>query len=142
MKKLFFILSATFLALTSCQSNNTNENQSIQSLSQEAIQIHDEIMPQIGTFDRTTVKIDSILANLNDVIAKNPAADTTTIKSDLTTLKANLEAATDNMMTWMKEYTPDSTDIAYQQAEIEKIKAMKQQFDDVSLESNKILSSF
>jgi len=142
MKNLYYILSISTLAFTACQNSSSPVSQSHQKLMEEAIQIHDEIMPQISHFDRATVKIDSILSNLNAVVASNPSADTAAIKADLTLLKSNLENATDNMMTWMKDYAPDSTDISYQQAEIEKVKAMKKQFEDVSLESNKKLGSF
>lgn len=139
MKPFFYLLSASAILLGSCQQKATKEAVKHQQLSEEAIAIHDEIMPQIAHFDKTTVKVDSILANLDQILIKDPQADTATIKTDLITLKSNLEAATDNMMTWMKEYAPDSTDVAYQQAEIEKVKAMKKQFEDVSLESNKKL---
>lgn len=139
MKTFFYLFSASALLLGSCQQKATTEAVKHQQLAEEAIAVHDEIMPQIAHFDKTTVKIDSILGNLSQVLAKNPNADTATVRTELITLKSNLEAATDNMMTWMKEYAPDSTDVAYQQAEIEKIKAMKKQFEDVSLESNKKL---
>lgn len=139
MKTFFYLFSASTLLLGSCQQKTTTEAVKHQQLAEEAIAVHDEIMPQIAHFDKTTVKIDSILGNLSQVLAKNPNADTATVRTELITLKSNLEAATDNMMTWMKEYAPDSTDVAYQQAEIEKIKAMKKQFEDVSLESNKKL---
>ena len=113
MKKNFIAIAFGVFILTSCQQQATKDAVKPQQLSQEAIQIHDEIMPQIAHFDRTTVKIDSILAVTTDE----------QVKSDLTTLKANLEAATDNMMTWMKDYVSDSTDVAYQQSEVEKMKA-------------------
>ncbi|MDR2282981.1 MAG: transposase [Sphingobacterium sp.] len=139
MKKIFYLLSASTIVLGSCQQQATKEAVKHQQLAEEAIMVHDEIMPQIAHFDKTTVKIDSILGNLGQVLTKDPKADTAAIRIDLVTLKSNLEAATDNMMTWMKEYNPDSTAVPYQEAEIEKIKAMKKQFEDVSLESNKKL---
>ena len=139
MKKIFFLLSASTIAFGSCQQQATKEAFKHQQLAEEAITVHDEIMPQIAHFDKTTVKIDSILDNLGQILVKDPKADTAAIRIDLVTLKSNLEAATDNMMTWMKEYNPDSTAVTYQEAEIEKIKAMKKQFEDVSLESNKKL---
>lgn len=142
MNKFFYLLSASAILLGSCQQQATKEAVKDQQLSEEAIKIHDEIMPQITHFDRATVKIDSIINDLGSVLKKDAKADTAAIKEELITLKSNLEAATDNMMTWMKEYTPDSSDVAYQQAEIEKIKAMKKQFEDVSLESNKKLGKF
>ncbi|MBL1407290.1 transposase [Sphingobacterium faecale] len=139
MKKKIYLLSASAILLGSCQSSATKEAVKHQQLAEEAIAIHDEIMPQIAHFDKTTVKIDSILENLGQVLTKDPQADTAAVRIDLITLKSNLEAATDNMMTWMKEYNPDSTTVSYQEGEIEKIKAMRKQFEDVSLESNKKL---
>lgn len=132
MKKIFYISASALFLLGACQSNKTEEQSNIQELSKEAIAVHDEIMPQIGTFDRTTVKIDSLL--------ETKLEDST--KKELELLKTNLELATDNMMTWMKDYTPDSSSVAYQEAELVKIKEMKKQFETVSLESNTKLAPF
>lgn len=131
MKNILITLTSSLFVFTACQQNATKEAVKHQQLSEEAIKIHDEIMPQIAHFDRTTVKIDSILAATKD----------TAVVSSLTVLKTNLELATDNMMTWMKDYAPDSTDAAYQQSELDKVKVMKKQFQDVSLESNKKLAA-
>ena len=132
MKQLFYVSSLSLLLVTAaCQSPATKEAVKGQQLAQEAIAIHDEIMPQISSFDQMALKIDSILNS-----------DTTTIKPDLESLKSDLEQATDGMMTWMHEYVADSTDVAYQQAEVDKVKAMKKQFEDVAAKSHKTLSSF
>lgn len=130
------------ITLNSCQQSSQKDASNHQELSQQAIQIHDEIMPQIAHFDRATIKIDSILDNLSGVVQKDKSIDTAQVRVDLESLKNNLESATDNMMTWMREYAPDSTDLAYQKAEIEKVKAMKKQFEEVSLESNTKLGKF
>ncbi|TJZ63091.1 transposase [Sphingobacterium olei] len=140
MKKSFYVALGASLVLVSCQQKSTKNTVADQKLTAEAIAIHDEIMPQIAVFDRNTVKIDSLLANLSDIKKTNSEIDTTTLKNELTTLKRNLEDATDNMMTWMKDYNPDSTDIDYQKAEVEKVREMKKQFEDVSAESTKKLS--
>lgn len=132
MKKLTLIAATSFFLFMSCQSNKTKEQDQSISMAKEAIIIHDEIMPQIAHFDRATIKIDSIL---------NTSIDEKS-KEDLTTLKSNLEDATDNMMTWMKDYVGDSTNVKYQEAELIKIKAMKKQFENVSLESNTKLSQY
>lgn len=142
MKKILLSVFVGIVTLNSCQQKSTTEATQHQQLTEEAIKIHDEIMPQISHFDRATVKIDSILENLNTIALKDKTLDTTVIKTDLNTLKTNLEDATDNMMTWMKDYAPDSTDVLYQKAEIEKVKAMKKQFEDVALESNNKLGKF
>jgi PBP1b-binding outer membrane lipoprotein LpoB len=142
MKKTILAAIIALATLNSCQQQSNNDASQLKNLSEEAIQVHDEIMPQIAHFDRATLKIDSILENLGSIAKKDNTLDTATVKSELETLKQNLESATDNMMTWMRDYTPDSTDVAYQKAEIEKVKAMKKQFEDVSLESNTKLGKF
>lgn len=140
MKKSLLVLCAASISLVACQQKATKEAVADQQSSQEAIAIHDEIMPQIGTFDRTSITIDSILSNLPAIEKANAPIDTTVLKADLLTLKTNLESATDQMMSWMRDYTPDSTDVEYQKAEITKIKAMKKLFEDVAAESSKKLS--
>lgn len=142
MKKIILAGIVGIFTISSCQQQSTKDSTEVQKLSAEAIEVHDEIMPQISHFDRATVKIDSILENLSSIAAKDNQIDTAVVKADLETLKQNLEDATDNMMTWMKDYVVDSTDVAYQKAEIERIKAMKKQFEDVSLESNTKLGKF
>jgi|SRR5690606_5641270 len=142
MKKIILAAVVGFATLSSCQQQSTKDSTQHQALSEEAIKIHDEIMPQISSFDRATLKIDSILENLASLAQKDNSLDTAVVKSDLETLKTNLEDATDNMMSWMRDYAPDSTDVAYQKSEIEKVKVMKKQFEDVSLESNTKLGKF
>lgn len=142
MKKVILAAFVGIISLNSCQQSTQKDASNHQQFSKEAIEIHDEIMPQIAHFDRATIKIDSVLENLSNIAQKDLSLDTALVRSDLESLKNNLEDATDNMMTWMREYTPDSTDIAYQQNEIEKVKAMKKQFEEVSLESNTKLGKF
>lgn len=132
MRNIIYLSAITLLTLGSCQNNAKTDPSKSEEISKEAIVLHDEIMPKIAHFDRATLKIDSLLQT-------NLEAST---KDELIQLKANLEGATDHMMMWMKDYAFDSTNVAYQEAELVKIKAMKKQFDDVSLESNTKLSSF
>lgn len=142
MKKTILAAIIALATLNSCQQQSNNDASQLKNLSEEAIQVHDEIMPQIAHFDRATLKIDSILENLGSIAKKDNTLDTAIVKPELETLKQNLESATDNMMTWMRDYAPDSTDVAYQKAEIKKVKAMKKQFEDVSLESNTKFGKF
>ena len=142
MKKIILAACVAMVTMSSCQQKSTKNATQVQQYAEEAIKVHDEIMPQISHFDRATLKIDSILENLGNIAQKDKSVDTATVKAELETLKANLENATDNMMSWMKDYAPDSTDVAYQKAEVEKVKAMKKQFEDVSLESNTKLGKF
>jgi len=104
--------------------------------------IHDEIMPQISQFDKTTIKIDSIISNLATIKATKANLDTAKTRVDLTNLKDSIEDATDHMMTWMKDYDATNEDEAYQQKEVDKISAMKNQFDRVSEQIKTSLAAF
>lgn len=142
MKRSLAIALPAVLLVASCQSTTTKQSLEGQQLAEEAIAIHDEIMPQISVFDKTTLHIDSLLGNMVAISANDPTLDTTILRTDLEELKSNLEDATDFMMTWMYEYKPDSTDVAYQKAEVEKVTKMKKQFEEVAAESKSKLSSF
>ena len=140
MKNLIFLGAALSLAIVSCQNKQTQNND--QKLSEQAIALHDEIMPEISHFDKSTILIDSVLTNLA-VIKENKAdLDTTNTRHDLTNLKDSIENATDNMMTWMKDYDTKNEDEAYQQKEVDKINALKGQFDRVSEQIKTLLAPF
>jgi len=147
MKHTILLISAGLLVMAACN-NGSNETGEIDRLREEAIAVHDEIMPQISAFDRNTVKIDSILANLPQLKEAQPEIDTAQTRTDLSGLKNRLELATDSMMNWMTAFDVDpqdkSTDEikAYYEEEVEKVKAMKQFFDEVSKEATDKLAKF
>lgn len=148
MKRLVILTGLAGTLFIACNSAPSEEQQ-VEKLRDEAIAIHDEIMPQVSTFDRNTVKIDSILTNLGNIYAERPDIDTAETRSSLTSLKYNLESATSDMMTWMMEFEPD-IDIedsseeasAYYQEEVDKVTALKKRFEEVKKESEAKLSSF
>ncbi len=142
MKKLLVLIVAIPALLSSCGNNQAAKETEDQKISQQAIEIHDEIMPQISTFDKNTVIIDSILTNLDKIKAANTALDTTNSRSELVKLKSDLEAATDNMMTWMKDYDPVNEDQAYQQKMLDRVVEMKKQFEDAATLSKTTLAPF
>ncbi|MCY4779465.1 transposase [Sphingobacterium sp. UT-1RO-CII-1] len=142
MKKIIYTSLATAAIIFSSCQNNEKQSEDPKLLSQKAIEIHDEIMPQISTFNKHTVLIDSILDNLALIKQQTPDLDTTSSRHDLSNLKANLETATDKMMVWMKEYSMDNTDVSYQEAEIQRISDLKNEFDTVNQEATKALSPF
>ena len=113
-----------------------------QKLSEQAIALHDEIMPEISHFDKSTILIDSVLTNLAVIKENKTDLDTTNTRHDLTNLKDSIENATDNMMTWMKDYDTKNEDEAYQQKEVDKINALKGQFDRVSEQIKTLLAPF
>lgn len=140
MKKLIVLSAAISIAFVSCQ-NKQVENKD-QKLSEQAIAIHDEIMPQISQFDKTTVVIDSIITNLATIKTSKADLDTANTRVELTNLKDSIEDATDHMMTWMKDYDAMNEDEAYQQKEVDKITSMKKQFERVSEQIKTSLAAF
>src|SRR5690606_20468601 len=114
--------AAFSIAFVSCQ-NKQVENKD-QKLSEQAIAIHDEIMPQISQFDKSTIKIDSIISNLAAIKGEKADLDTAKTRVDLTNLKDSIE------------------DEAYQQKEVDKISAMKKQFDRVAEQIKTSLAAF
>jgi len=140
MKNLILASAAFSIIFASCQ-NKQVENKD-QKLSEQAIAIHDEIMPQIPHFDKTTLLIDSILINLPAIKSSKTDLDTTNTRADLNNLKDSIENATDNMMTWMKDYDAMNEDEDYQQKEVNKISEMKKQFERVSVNIKTSLSKF
>lgn len=147
MKKTILCLGAGMLVLAACN-NGGNEASEIDQLRQEAIAVHDEIMPQVSAFDRNTVKIDSLLASLPQLKEAYPDIDTAQTRTELTVLKNRLEQATDAMMDWMTEFDMDPQDKSaaetkeYYEGEVKKVKEMQQLFQEVSKESTDKLAQF
>lgn len=147
MKKIIFPAVAAFFLLAACN-GGSNDTAEIDRLRDEAIAIHDEIMPQISAFDRNTVKIDSLLSNLPELKSANPDIDTTQVRTALSGLKDRLDEATNTMMDWMTNFEVDPQDKSaaeiktYYEQEVEKVKDMKMLFDDVAKESAEKLAQF
>lgn len=138
MNKTFLWVAAlglTTVMMTACQNNEnktTDNNTDPKALSAQAIEVHDEIMPQISKFDKTSVKIDSILNGLPMSKDQDAELDTAAIRTELVALKSDIESATDGMMDWMRNYRLDSLDVTYQQSEVERIKLMRAEFEKVN----------
>jgi len=147
MKKTMFPAAVAFLLLAACNGGNSDTAE-IDRLRDEAIAIHDEIMPQISAFDRNTIKIDSLLSSLPELKAANPDIDTAQVRTDLSGLKVRLEEATNEMMDWMTGFDVDPQDKpaaeikTYYEREVEKVKDMKVLFDDAAKESAEKLAQF
>ncbi|HZH54589.1 MAG TPA: transposase [Sphingobacteriaceae bacterium] len=150
MKKSVWMMCAGLItaAMMQVSCGGTSENAEINQLKDETIAVHDEIMPQISSFDRKAIKIDSVLLNLDSLHEANESLDTATLRSELVQLKSKLEGATDQMMQWMMEFDsehPDKTEEeikAYYQSELEKVKQMKALFEEVNKESAEKLANF
>ena len=98
MAKYFFAI--LFLGLISCKNDPKTEAQSEElkteiaqydALMEEAIEVHDDVMPKMGR-----------LMELSEMMDKQIKKDSTI--SEFKIAKEKLNAAHDGMMTWMREY--------------------------------------
>ena len=142
MKKLTLGTLALSLFLAGACQNTNEKNEEVEKLGENAIGIHDEIMPQISVFSKHEILIDSLLENLSVLKSMDPDLDTADTREKLHTLKTNLESATDKMMVWMKEYAMDSTDVDYQKTEVKRISELKTEFEQVKYEAESLLAPF
>lgn len=142
MKKFTLGTLAFGVFLSSACQNTNGQNAEAEKLAKEAIEIHDEIMPQVSAFNKHEILIDSLLQNLSVLKTVDANIDTVETREKFQTLKTNLESATDKMMVWMKEYAADSTDVNYQKAEVERISDLKTEFEQVKYEAESLLASF
>lgn len=140
---LFFLLISLFSQ--SCNSSSSDENKSLQD---SVIAVHDEIMPLMGNFARTSIKIDSILSNLSGIKQQRPEIDTTDIRTELLELKKNLDSSSENMNDWMYEFEVDHEGKSkeeikeYLNRELVKIKKVRQDFESTSSEIESKLKNF
>src|SRR5690606_12293565 len=139
MKKIAIITTALTISLSSCQNANQNKDQ---MYAEQAIAIHDELMPQISSFDKTTLQIDSLLTNISALSSQHADLDTVQAKLELTQLKDSLNDATDHMMMWMKDYDPANQEETYQKQELDNITNMKGKFDRAQQQISKTLAPF
>ncbi|GHE23222.1 transposase [Sphingobacterium griseoflavum] len=135
------IAASSLLTMAGCQ-NIKEEKNDPKVISQEAIAVHDEIMPQISSFDKHSILIDSLLHDMASIQNHHKTLDTAAARHDLTQLKSDLETATDKMMVWMKEYEPDSADASYQKMEVDRINNLKAEFETVQKTADKVLAPF
>lgn len=143
---MFCTIAATAW-LMACGNNSEKEKAEIEKIKVETIAVHDEIMPQIATFDRQGLTVDTILIKLDSLYKVNPTLDTAAIRQDLTQLKNRLDDATDQMMRWMMEFQEEpqgSADSvkAYFNTELDKIKKMRDFFEEVKNEAAEKLQNF
>ena len=147
MKKMIPMVGFAALLFAACN-NSSNGDSEIKQLQEEAIAVHDEIMPHISTFDRNTVRIDSLLTHLAELKETHADLDTAQTRAELTELKGKLENATNAMMDWMTAFDTDPQDKtneeikAYYESEINNVQQLKQVFDEVAGESAEKLAPF
>lgn len=129
MRKLILFGSVCSLAFASCQNPQVQNND--QKLAEQAIAIHDEIMPQMPHLDKIELKLDTILNDLTGYKVANPALDTAKTRVELSALRDSVTAATNNMNDWMMNFEPENENEDYQKKQVEHVTAMKAQFERV-----------
>lgn len=145
MKTYFIPVLLSSLFIYSCNSSeNKYDNKALQD---SVIAIHDEVMPLMGGFVRNSIKIDSILVDLQSYKAQNPDLDTAQARVDLSDLKVKLDAAATSMSDWMHEFETEHEGKTeeevkkYLDNELVRIQKVKEKFNTAS-ESNSKLDLF
>ena len=143
----FYYLSALvgLFLVSSCAQNSADANLDLQ---EKVISVHDDVMPLMGEFVRNSIKIDSILNNMDQVLKDDPSADTAQVKIDLLKLKVNLDNAVEGMNDWMHDFEMDNEGQSkeevrkYLENELITIENVKKKFNDAELESVVILKGY
>ena len=143
----FYYLSALvgLFLVSSCAQNSADANLDLQ---EKVISVHDDVMPLMGEFVRNSIKIDSILNNMDQVLKDDPSADTAQVKIDLLKLKVNLDNAVEGMNDWMHNFEMDNEGQSkdevkkYLENELITIENVKKKFNDAELESVVILKGY
>jgi hypothetical protein len=94
-KYFLFFLLFTPMFFHACQSNETEQ------LHSEIMAIHDEVMPKTGELSYLSIAFNKKLETDSSI--------SLTIKNELIRQVNDLEAAEEEMMVWMNQYTPPAS---------------------------------
>src|SRR5690625_1228758 len=141
MKKTILWGFALVCTAVACQQTDPEAAQR-KEISDEVIEIHDEIMPLTEKFDRSELKIDSILNDFSKYAEHFEDVDSTELRQNLLTLKENLEEANEQMMTWMNDYELDNSVLEYHEEELKKIQDLENTYHRVNSEREELLNTF
>ncbi|PZD77600.1 hypothetical protein [Mesonia sp. K7] len=97
MKKISLLLFVSLL-LIACQEEKSNLEKEHEKALQEVLDVHDEAMPKMG-------ELSGLISELEQKIEE----DSTQVQ--LVKAKTNLQAAHDNMMSWMKDFAERFPDV-------------------------------
>ncbi len=101
LKTLFLAVVVAFVAIA-CESGPTEEEQQ-NSLKDEVMEIHDEVMPKMG--EMNTLK-NELLADADSLSADSSNVENLELSIDLRQIASELEEANKSMMDWMRNYKP------------------------------------
>jgi hypothetical protein len=128
VKKIACILVIGSIVLA-CNSKKAGDD--IAKLKDEVMSVHDALMPETMAAEELTTKLEAKLAGM-DKSSKSYAAE----KAKIDSLTGLLNGASDEMMTWMNEYSEDSLSkmndadaVKYLESEKRKINQVKELTD-------------
>lgn len=125
-----------------------NSKQEQADLQKEVIDTHDILMVQMDDLMNKKLKLDSIAADFETAVVKQPSTDTIALKSTIDSLKSELTKADDSMMQWMHQFNPDYTGksheeiMAYLNEQKVKIDSVKTLFTTSLTKSEALISKF
>ena len=99
MRKRWILLAAVTVMITACTSP---QQKKVNTLKEEVIALHDEVMPRMGELSELSAEIKSMRDAVKTDTSANAQASTQTMTMQI---KA-LEDAHEAMMEWMAEYEP------------------------------------
>lgn len=101
MKKIIYLIAISIITLTACKNETTAVDaalaaqiETFESLKNEAMEVHDEIMPKMGE-----------LMELKGEITEKAEAGELSDQTAISSTAEELKASHDGMMTWMKDYS-------------------------------------
>ena len=105
MNKIKTLLVAMLVAFTAiaCESGPTEEEQQ-NSLKDEVMGIHDEVMPKMGEIN--TLK-NELLSNAETLAIDSTNVENIEMSNNLKQVATELEDANKSMMEWMRNYKPN-----------------------------------
>ncbi|MEM7375286.1 MAG: hypothetical protein AAF587_42215 [Bacteroidota bacterium] len=137
---LFLLLTLLGLACHSSQSDGSEDkadrdSDAVASLLKEVINIHDEVMPEMGKIQKLATDLEKFLETTEEDTDAKQIHD----------IIRKLEDANEGMMTWMKEFEPPKSDqeqavvLEYLNGEKEKVTKVKQDMLGSKEEAEKFL---
>jgi hypothetical protein len=129
---LIFSCSTSERESDSAADDLTPEQQEVSDLEDRVIEVHDEVMPQLGTLVSLKEQLEAKnkeLASSGDAGAKDQVIINSLVIE-------NLDQAHEGMMDWMRKFEPvdlegdPEANVKYLQQELDKISSVKQQVNN------------
>lgn len=116
---------------------------------EEVIELHDQLMMDDEKVMRNKMRLDSLaLSGLKELKGKEPALDTGQLHQEIEQLTTSMEAASDEMSTWMHEFEADIKGktkpeaVAYFKGEKLKVNKLDSLYKKVLKESDALLNKY